>query len=231
MNNENRFKELFPDSYFADRDFSQTERKQSIQLEVAWLKSLGVSIDGTVCDVGCSTGEFLEFSNWSGARYGMEVNEFAIGEAKKRGIDFSKNITSVRQYFDAVVMRGVVQHLDQPFHYIDQAANSLKAGGHLAILQTPNIGGLYYRIFKSLPALELNNTYFLPDSDQLIRICARSDLTLVKQQKPYWRSPYASPKKDFLKALARLASGHKRFEGPFPGNMVNLLFRKDLKNE
>lgn len=228
MNNENRYEELFPDSYFADRAFFDEDRKKSIKLEVAWLESLGVNIGSVVCDVGCSTGEFLEYSNWSGPKFGMEVNEFAIGEAKKRGIDFSKNITNSKQFFDVVIMRGVMQHLDQPFSYIDQAANSLKEGGFLSILQTPDIGGLYYRIFKSLPALELNNTYFLPDSDQMIRICARSNLKLVQQEKPYWGTPYAAPKKDFLMALARLGSGLKRFEGPFPGNMVNLLFRKEI---
>lgn len=230
MNDKNSYEELFPNSYFSDRAFFDEDRKESIKLEVAWLKSLGVDIGGKVCDVGCSTGEFLEYSNWSGTKYGMEVNAFAIGEAQKRGINFSKNIINSYQYFDTVIMRGVMQHLDQPFSYIDQAANALKDGGYLAILQTPDIGGFYYRLFKSLPALELNNTYFLPDSDQMIRICARSNLELVKQQKPYWGTPYAAPKKDFLMALARLVSGLKRFEGPFPGNMVNLLFRKDLKN-
>ena len=38
---------------------------------------------GTILDVGCSTGEMIEYYNWSGDRYGMEIVEYAIEEAKK----------------------------------------------------------------------------------------------------------------------------------------------------
>ena len=223
----NKFENLFPDEYFKDRFFSAVERKRSIELEAEWLKSLNIALEGTVCDVGCSTGEFLEYAKWSGERFGMEVNQSAIAEAKTRGVKFDKNITNSFAFFDVVIMRGVIQHLDQPYRYIEDSQKSLKVGGHLIILQTPNIGSVYYRAFQSLPALEINNTYCLPDRHQLVRICERTGLKHVGTEMAYLKTPYASPLKDFSKFAARILFRSKSLEGPFPGNMMNLIFKKD----
>ena len=225
----NRFENLFPDTYFDDRFFNQSERKKSIELEAEWLRAFGINFTGSVCDVGCSTGEFLEYTKWSGSNYGMEVNPDAMQAAPKEGIKFNKNILNSTSYFDVVIMRGVIQHLDQPYKYIEQAQNSLKTGGYLVFLQTPNIGCIYYRLFQNLPALETQNTYFLPDHEQLVRICERSGFGLVGAQKPYWKSPYASPLKDFSKFFFRLFFRSRSLQGPFPGNMMNLIFKKEEK--
>ena len=104
----NRFENLFPDTYFDDRFFNQSERKKSIELEAEWLRAFGINFTGSVCDVGCSTGEFLEYTKWSGKKYGMEVNQKAMHAAQKQGIKFNKNILNSTSYFDVVIMRGVI---------------------------------------------------------------------------------------------------------------------------
>lgn len=42
-----------------------------------------------MCDVGCSTGEFLEYINWDGERYGMEISDYAKQKAEEKGIQFN----------------------------------------------------------------------------------------------------------------------------------------------
>ena len=38
---------------------------------------------GNLCDVGCSTGEFVKSLNWKGKCYGMETNLYAKKKAAK----------------------------------------------------------------------------------------------------------------------------------------------------
>ena len=94
---------------------------------------------GEVCDVGCSTGEFLDACGWfKKMRHGMEISAHARRIAESKGIDFSRNITTERDFFDVVVFRGTIQHVPEPFRYIRLAHRALKSGGHIAFLATPN---------------------------------------------------------------------------------------------
>lgn len=224
-----KYANLFPDSYFADRNFTDERRRVAIENECSWLKACKVDFGGTICDVGCSTGEFLTVSNWTGKKYGLEVNRYAQKLAEENGIDFSLNILNSENYFDVIVMRGVIQHLDQPYYYIERSFEALRPGGFFAVLQTPNIGSIYYRLFKQLPALEVDNTFCLPDFGQLKRITERNGFEIVASDSPYWKSPYCRPSVDFIKFFARFLTQSPKFSSAFPGNMMNILFRKPLK--
>ena len=50
-----------------------------------------------VCDIGCSTGEFLEFLKWDGSKYGMEINPDNKSSQKKELI--LKNILTNKNFF------------------------------------------------------------------------------------------------------------------------------------
>ena len=81
---------------------------------------------GNILDVGCSTGEMIEFYAWKGNAYGMEIVEYAIQEAKKRNISFDKDLTNTNNFFDVIIFRGTIQHVDTPFLYIKNAYKALK---------------------------------------------------------------------------------------------------------
>ena len=72
----------FNNSYFLKRNLNDKKRLKSFLYERDFIKKF-VSLNTKVCDVGCSTGEFLKFINWTGKKYGMEVNTRAIALAKK----------------------------------------------------------------------------------------------------------------------------------------------------
>ena len=109
--------------------FNDKHRLASFELEKNFLIQNNIKLDGRICDVGCSTGEFLEHVGWIGDRFGMEVNSAAIEIAKSHAIQFSKSILTEKNYFDVVLFRGTIQHVDDPFNYISSALTSLRDGG------------------------------------------------------------------------------------------------------
>lgn len=178
---------------------------------------------GAVCDVGCSTGEFLTTIEWCGPKYGMEVNPSAIQLAKASGISFAKNILTELDFFDVVVFRGTIQHLPNPFHYISKAYDALKPGGIVAFLATPNANSLVYKIFNTLPALgEARYNFFVPSDVSLSNILTHYEFDIVEIQYPYCNSPYANLLGDHLDFL-RTIIYRRTPTFPFWKNMMNLI--------
>lgn len=220
-------KHLFTDKYFVNRLFNDKKRLKSFDLEKRFLLKNKVDFKANVCDVGCSTGEFLEYINWRGKRFGMEINDKARRIAETHSINFKKTILTETNFFDVVIFRGTIQHIDDPFNYIVKASASLKSGGILAFLATPNIESIYYRIFNELPALEKAKCYFLPSKSHLKSLCERQGLNFVSSSEPYIGSGYEKPLRDYLSFIAKLLLRLNSLSNPFPGNMMNLIFKKD----
>jgi len=118
----------YSDAYFLKRDLNDAKRISSFVDEAFFIRKY-FPLVGKVCDVGCSTGEFLDVIDWRGELYGMEVNQGAIKKAKRRGVRFDKSICTEEEFFDFVVFRGTIQHLPDPFGYISHAFRALKKGG------------------------------------------------------------------------------------------------------
>jgi 2-polyprenyl-3-methyl-5-hydroxy-6-metoxy-1,4-benzoquinol methylase len=220
---------LFENDYFEHRQLNDLKRIKSFNEESDWMKANHVPFNGVVCDVGCSTGEFLDHIHWLGPKYGMEVNELAISIATKTGVSFSKNILNVENFFDVIIFRGTIQHLDKPFQYIEASFKSLKPGGFVVFLATPNIESIYYRIFNSLPALETKRSFFLPGSKHLLNLCNRAGFECLNVEYPYYKSGYDRPFLDGAFFLARLFSFSNRWSAPFPKNMMNILLRRPFE--
>src|SRR3989344_4627542 len=96
----------YPEEYFKERLGNDPKRAESFKLETKFINKY---IDrGILVDVGCSTGEFLDALKWEGEKYGMEVTDYAINIAKKKGIKFDKDILSCENFFDLIVYRGTI---------------------------------------------------------------------------------------------------------------------------
>jgi len=222
-----KLNEMYDDEYFKERYFNDPKRMISFMNEKKFIAEYH-DFTGTICDVGCSTGEFLKAIEWKGPKYGMEINENAIKAAQYNGISFEKNIITEKEFFDIVVFRGTIQHLINPFEYIELAYKSLKPGGLIFILATPNINSIFYKFFNTLPALDPNKNFFLPSDIQLIQILSIFSFETLEIQKPYLNSPYSNFFMDHVKFISRLVVGLKRFNKSFPfwGNMMNVVAKK-----
>lgn len=206
------------------RDLNDLKRLKSFKNELDFILRF-TNKKVAICDIGCSTGEFLEFIEWKGPRYGTEINKAAIKVAKSRSINIITNLRFHRGKFDVVVMRGTIQHLTSPFEEISSAYNSLKRGGILFFLATPNIDSAYYRFFGTLPALDFPRNYWLPGFKQLKIVCEREGFKLLAIEYPYFKSGYAKWY-DLIKIALKLFTRNKKLDAAFPRNMMNLAFEK-----
>lgn len=220
-----KYQELYDEKYFKLRQSNDPKRLQSFALEKElMLKHIS---QGKILDVGCSTGEFLLNIHWQGDMYGMEISEHATSIAKQNGIRFDKDLTNCENFFDVIVFRGTIQHVDQPFKYIELAHKALKANGKLIFLATPNTNSIYFKIWNTLPLLDPASNFYLPSDHNLIKICENLGFELLEIEYPYLTSPYANPVVDHLKFIQKLLlpnSSHIKF--PFWKNLMNIAFQK-----
>ena len=219
------FAHLYKDDYFAGRQKNDERRLKTFLQEKAFM-SRHMPLSGAVCDVGCSTGEFLETIQWNGPRFGMEVNPAAIEAAKKSGFSFEKSILTEEDFFDAVIFRGTIQHVPDPFLYIGAAHKALKKGGAIVFLATPNANSIVYKLFNTLPALDPVLNFYIPSDGSLSDVLRNYEFTVVDIEYPYLDSAYANPVADHLNFLKTLVTRKKpRFA--FWRNMMNLIARKE----
>ncbi len=196
------FSKLYAKEYYSGRLSNDTKRLLSFDLEGQLIRKYKHS--GIVCDVGCSTGEFLNHIRWQGDKYGMEISEFARKEAEKTAISFEKNILTVNNYFDLIVFRGTIQHLPEPFLYIQKSFESLKSGGVVAFLATPNSNSIYYKLFNTLPFLAPELNFYIPSDLTLSSALNNFGFEIKEIQYPYVGSPYQKLISDHIKFLKKL---------------------------
>ncbi len=99
---------------------------------------------GKVLDVGCGIGDTLEILAELGWEpYGLEIDKKAVAIAKKKGLSrvrlgSHKDIRRYpNNYFDAVRLYHVIEHIDDPRLCLRLIYRKLKKGGEL-IIGTPN---------------------------------------------------------------------------------------------
>jgi SAM-dependent methyltransferase len=215
---------MYSKSYFKFRSLNDDKRIKSFILEKKFILK-HTTLNKIICDVGCSTGEFLTAINWTGRKFGMEINKFAITKAKKANIYFNNNILNKKNFFDVIVFRGTIQHIEEPFFYLKLSYKALKKGGLIFFLATPNINSLHYKIYNDLPALDKKRNFFLPSDVIIKNIMKIYKFKLLDCQYPYFGSGYNFFLKDFIFFILKIFGFYKK-NVTFPGNMMNLVFKK-----
>jgi len=155
----------------------------------------------------------------------MEINKFAITKAKKANIYFNNNILNKKNFFDVVIFRGTIQHIEEPFFYLKSSYKALKKGGLIFLLATPNINSLHYKIYNDLPALDKKRNFFLPSDVIIKNIMKIYKFKLLDCHYPYFGSGYNFFLKDFIFFILKIFGFYKK-NVTFPGNMMNLVFKK-----
>jgi len=111
-----------------------------------------------VLDVGCGDGRFLSLlrdlcaTDWELA--GLDFDQGAIEKCRHLGFethaerveDFAAR-DEQRERFDAVIMLQLIEHVEDPGLICERVHQLLKPGGAF-IIETPNLAGLDYQIFK-----------------------------------------------------------------------------------
>jgi SAM-dependent methyltransferase len=107
-----------------------------------------------ILDIGCGGGLFLSLLKQKGAQVtGIELSDSRAQYAKaKHGLQIDKHpIESAywqngyAQYFDAVTLWDVIEHVNYPQQTLQSAANALKEDGYL-LIDTPCRDSFYHRV-------------------------------------------------------------------------------------
>lgn len=134
---------LYGNSYFEDTIRNYSYEAQTAECELCFLETAMeiakiIPKGGTILDVGCADGRFLEICEKQGLRAtGVEFSESAALAAKSRGLEvFVGDINHegiAQRQFDAIHLSHVLEHLDTPIMVVEKLHALLKEGGLLYI--------------------------------------------------------------------------------------------------
>ena len=110
--------------------------------------------NGKVLDVGCGDGDTLsQLKKLGWETHGLDIDVRAIEIARKRGINaklgtFREISKYPDNYFDAIRLYHVIEHIDDPSLCLSLIRKKLKREGEL-LIGTPNIKSIVAFLFKS----------------------------------------------------------------------------------
>lgn len=140
------------ESSYIETQLQANAKKFSQQVDV--LKEHLKAKDAKVLDIGCGGGLFLSLLRQAGARVtGIELSDSRAHYAATRHnleihmqpieSDFWQK--DYQNYFDAVTLWDVIEHVNYPLQTLQSAANVLKPGG-LLLIDTPCRDSFYHQL-------------------------------------------------------------------------------------
>jgi 2-polyprenyl-3-methyl-5-hydroxy-6-metoxy-1,4-benzoquinol methylase len=131
---------------------------------------------GKLLEVGCARGDFLSVAGEYFDVYGIEPNpglaEMASSYAAVH-CDVIENAPWAD--FDVMATFHVIEHVDSPRRFVRAMAERLKPGG-LMVIETPDIGSLPFRVFRSRWRQFIPEHYFFFDAQTLGKLLAGAGL-------------------------------------------------------
>ena len=92
-----------------------------------------------ILDVGCNTGEFLDYANGFGlCTYGVEPSVASGQSCKEKGHKIYSSLNEVDELFDIISIFDVIEHLHNPTKFISEVHRLLKSDGRMVIITGDN---------------------------------------------------------------------------------------------
>lgn len=153
-------------------------RKIALKRKLALLNGLPLK-SKRLLDIGCGTGDFIEFADRKGWEVcGVEPNEKARGAAARKVTNAVHDVNHLSDLkpgsFDVITLWHVLEHLPDLQKHLDIFKNTLSSNGHL-IIAVPN--------FKSYDAKYYNNFWAAYDVPRHLWHFSRS--SIKELIKPY----------------------------------------------
>lgn len=117
---------------------------------------------GTLLEVGCAHGWFLELARGPFDVSGIEPDAIVGREAAARGlpvrIGYFPDVLGATERFDVIVFNDVIEHIPAIGEVLDQCRSRLDPGG-LLVLNLPSSNGIFYRIATLLCRIGLPGAF------------------------------------------------------------------------
>lgn len=216
--------DLYDGNYFDGYYLTDPKRDEQYKQERA--RILALVKPANILDIGCGVGGFLDGFDDRWTKYGYDPSAFATEKAKRKGINMLRHYSTLEtESMDVVILRGVLQHIDEPMICLFQATRILKRGGLLVILATPNTNSIVYKIWGKLPPLDATRNWIVFSDSILDNVLERLRYSKRSFHYPYIKTPYARPLKDIMSFVVSLFFGWRKFA--FWGSMFEVYAWKD----
>jgi len=210
-------------------------REKMYVIEIAFLeKHCG---GGTILDVGCGGGFLLNAFGPHWEKYGLEFDEKAAMHAKNVfALDVKQGEVNEHMYptnfFDAIVLRGVIEHMADPKAMMKHLSPWLKPNGLLYITSTPNAESLCAELYREKWRLFTADHQIHFPKRTLLSLGNELGMDLLDSTYFYLETPYGNELEDYRKIIkdASHLSGNRAYEvgssPAFYGNMLSMIFKK-----
>ena len=219
-------------NYFKQRQLNHLLKKKRDKMFIIERDFLTSHINqGRFLDYGCSDGSFLNKFNSNIEKYGYEISKDAIKEGKKLNklIDYIdlKFIEKSCNFFDCVILRGVIEHFSNLKKEIKPLINSIKKNKYLFITSTPNTNSIGAQLYKENWIMFEPPYHILYFNDKNIEnFFKRFGFRLIKKKFFYEETPYAKTR-DLKKIIDDIKNQSFKKSPAFYGTMMTLLFKKN----
>jgi ubiquinone/menaquinone biosynthesis C-methylase UbiE len=172
-------------------DLAITRRMASLRLALLKEQATG----GSLLEIGCATGEFLEQSKDGGFDVlGIDTSERYSEYAKEKGLNIRtckvESLVSEAQTFEIATMFHLFEHIENPDVFLRNVSNVLTENGLLMIV-LPNLASRTDRFFRYLSHTfhQADHLYFY-DKNTLSRLLESNGFDVVAaQSKEYLHHP------------------------------------------
>lgn len=181
---------------------------------ISYLKSntffLSNRTNSKVCEIGCGDGENLKlFETFGFETYAIDFDKNAVETAKSNGIKAvigtDSSIEEFNTKFDVIVLRHVIEHIEDVGRSINHLKKYLNNGGQL-ILITPNAMSLGHKLFKeNWRGLEPPRHINIFTLESLSKLLVSNDMT-IEQGFTYPSLGYSIINQSFKIREARLGN-------------------------
>ena len=138
----------------SDEEYKNEEKGRRISARRILKRLKKIKNNSRLLDIGCATGFLLDEAKKSGWEvHGVELSRWCVDYAKdKMGLDiFCGSLKDARfkdAFFDAVILKDVIEHLPDPKETLLEIKRILKPDGIICI-STPDIDSLISKVLKA----------------------------------------------------------------------------------
>lgn len=137
---------------------------------------------GSLLDVGCGTGWFMEEARKHYEVTGIEHSDsIRLWLKKKFNISSFKVIHDLKKKFDIITAFDVIEHVTNPLDFLNNLKNKLKKNG-IILIYTPNADSLGFSFLKEKNNLLCVDHLFCFNQKSFEYLCKKANMRIVETQ-------------------------------------------------